>query len=239
MKDVRDANLMDKTYGDYYANEYSFRENWFGPIATKYILPKYYKQLAAFIGNQTNISLLEIGAGDGEVTNAIREAQPTWDITPTEPVASGVEALKKNGYDKAVLVDAVSLPFPDNSFDYVICFDVMHHVTGPAQMAAEMLRVARKGVFMVEANRKALARRLLEKTQIYKNAGEYSYYPKEYKAFFNLPNRADFQIKPFQFIPPKLSNISLTLAIGLSELVERLPWLRWQCSGVAIGVSKK
>lgn len=239
MKEVRDANLMDKTYGEYYSSNYSFRENWFGPIAKQYILPKYYAQLAAFIGDQKNISLLEIGAGDGEVTDYIRQQQPTWDMTPTEPVATGVDALKKKGYPKAQIVDAVSLPFPDNSYDYVICFDVMHHVTGPATMAHEMMRVAKKGVFMVEANRQAVARRILEKTQIYKNAGEFSYYPREYRAFFNVPERKDFTIHPFQFIPPKLSNISLSFAIFLSDFVEKLPLLRWQCSGVAVGVTKK
>ena len=99
-------------------------------------------------------------------------------------------------------------------------------------MATEMMRVAKKGVFMVEANRQAIARRLLEKTQIYKNAGEFSYYPKEYRAFFNLPSRASITIHPFQFIPPKLSKISLKLAIFISELVERLPLLR--CGSVLV-----
>lgn len=235
---VRDANLMDETYGKYYAQNYSFRENWFGPIAKKYIIPKYYKLLAEFIGDRQNVSILEIGAGDGEVTDYIKQQQPTWQITPTESVQSGVDALVKKGHATAQVVDAVSLPFPDKSYDFVTCFDVMHHVTGPATMAHEMMRVAKDGVFMVEANRQAITRRLLEKTQVYKNAGEFSYFPKEYKAFFNQPAMKDFSIHPFQFIPPKLSNLSVPLTVFISETVEKLPVLRWQCSGVAVGVNK-
>lgn len=239
-KKVRDAKRMDSTYSSYYEEEFSFRDNWFGQINSKYILPKYFKQLDDFINNpNAKLKILEIGAGDGEVTDKIRKERPNWSITPTEPLKAAVEKLKQKGYKDANLVDAVHIPYPDKSFDYVIAFDVMHHVEGPAQMAYEMVRVAKKGVFLIEANRASITRRLLEKTETYIKAGEFSYYPVEYKAFFNLPAVKSVTITPFQFIPPKLSNISLGFTIWLSEFVGMLPILRWQCSGVAIRVSKK
>lgn len=237
---VRDPKLMDKTYSSYYSDEYSFRSDWFGPIAQEYIIPKYFKLLDSFIEEKDEkIKILEIGAGDGEVTDYIRKHRPNWHIVPTEPLKAAVTSLQKKGYKDAALVSATEIPFKDNAFDYSICFDVMHHVEGPAQMGYEMTRVAKKGVFLIEANRASITRRLLEKTQTYIQAGEFSYYPVEYKAFFNLPSVRKVTITPFQFIPPKLSNIHLGLAIALSEFVAMLPILRWQCSGAAIKVWKK
>ncbi len=233
------VDRMNKTYNKYYEQGYSFRDDWFGPVTKEYILPKYIKLATAFIkNNNQKVSILELGAGDGEVTDLIREKRPKWNIVPTEVVESAVKSLRKKGYKDAALADATNLPFVDNSFDYVICFDVMHHVDGPAKMASEMARVARRGVFLIEANRKSIARRLLEKTNKYKQAGESSYYPMEYKAFFKLPNIKEVRIEPFQFIPPKLSNINLPLTIAISEFIAKLPILRWQCSGVAIEVVK-
>ncbi len=239
-KRVRDTYRMNNTYSSYYDEEYSFRENWFGRIAHEYIMPKYVKKLEDFVGaDKKNLTFVEIGAGDGEVTDLIRKRHPTWKITPTEIVEAGVVKLKKKGYKDAAVVDAVKLPYKDEQFDYAICFDVMHHVDGPAKMASEMVRVSKKGAFLIEASRESITRRMLEKTQIYKRAGEFSYYAIEYKAFFNLPDVSTVRIHPFQFIPPKISNISLGLTKAISEIMEHVPVLRWQCSGVAIEVTKK
>jgi hypothetical protein len=115
----------------------------------------------------------------------------------------------------------------------------MHHVDGPAQMAHEMMRVAKKGAFLIEANRAAIIRRILEHTETYKKAGEFSYYPEEYKAFFNIPSMEHISIEPFQFIPPKLSHFHLGLTILISEVTAKIPLVKWQCSGVAIKVKKQ
>ncbi|WP_448614615.1 class I SAM-dependent methyltransferase [Modestobacter sp. URMC 112] len=52
--------------------------------------------------------------------------------------------------------DACSLPFADNTFDYVFSNAVIEHVGGPErarQMLAESRRVARKGAFHTTPNR--------------------------------------------------------------------------------------
>ena len=239
MRKTDQIDRMKKTYETYYQRSYSFRKNWFGKITESYIIPKYFSLLEQFIGNTIiPITLLELGAGDGEITEIITNKRPNWYMVPTEYTMAGVNSLRKHGFSNAKVVDAVHLPFKDRSFDYVVSFDVMHHVNGPAKMAYEMIRVAKKGAFLIEANRQSIFRRILEKTDIYRRAGEFSYYPIEYKAFFTLPDVSTITITPFQFIPPKLSNISLNFTIGLSETIAKLPLLKWQCSGLAIEVIK-
>jgi SAM-dependent methyltransferase len=64
-------------------------------------------------------------------------------------------------HDKAVFIDAKagvidgdaqSLPFADNSFDVVCEFAILHHIPAPAKAVSEMLRVARRAVFVSDCN---------------------------------------------------------------------------------------
>lgn len=52
------------------------------------------------------------------------------------------------------LFDGYGLPFPDNQFDLVTCVDVLEHVEDFHRFLAELLRVARKGVFISTPNRR-------------------------------------------------------------------------------------
>lgn len=50
--------------------------------------------------------------------------------------------------------DGSTLPFPDNQFDLVTCVDVLEHVVDYHHFLNELLRVARKGVFISTPNRR-------------------------------------------------------------------------------------
>jgi len=52
------------------------------------------------------------------------------------------------------IFDGYDLPFPDNTFDIVTCVDVIEHVEDYNRLIKEMLRVARKGVFLSTPNRR-------------------------------------------------------------------------------------
>lgn len=235
----KNPSTVKKTYESYYSNSISFRKQWFGEITYKYIIPKYFFCISKFITDKKKITILELGAGDGEITDYIRKKKSNWMIVPTEFTTSGVEKLRKKGYLYSKVVDAQKVPYKKNSFDYVVCFDVMHHVKNPIKMAYEMNRVSKKGIFLIEANKSSLIRRALETTEIYKKAGEKSYYPDEYRSFFNFQKVRHIKISPFQFIPPKVLNFNTSLTILISELISKIPLLKWQCSGLAIEIDKK
>jgi ubiquinone/menaquinone biosynthesis C-methylase UbiE len=52
-----------------------------------------------------------------------------------------------------------SLPFADNSFDYIICSLFTHHFTDEnvVKLLAEMKRVSSRGVFVIDLHRHAIA----------------------------------------------------------------------------------
>lgn len=53
--------------------------------------------------------------------------------------------IKVLGHQEFIQADGASLPFPEKSFDYVICNQVLEHVDHPDTFLAEQMRVARAG----------------------------------------------------------------------------------------------
>lgn len=100
-------------------------------------------------------SILDIGSGTGRAVLRLGRALPGVKVMGVEPV----EALRRvghaNGIPEHLLVegDATKLDFPDGSFDFVCELGVLHHIPNPRLAVAEMLRVARKGIFISDTNR--------------------------------------------------------------------------------------
>jgi ubiquinone/menaquinone biosynthesis C-methylase UbiE len=71
--------------------------------------------------------------------------------------------------------NAESLSFPDNSFDYVVIHEAIHHASSPHRMVTEMYRVARKGVMATEARDSFVMRVMIKLnfTQDYEYFGIY------------------------------------------------------------------
>ena len=46
---------------------------------------------------------------------------------------------------KWIIADAIELPFPDNSFDKILCMEVLEHIPDDKKSIAEIYRVLRKG----------------------------------------------------------------------------------------------
>lgn len=70
---------------------------------------------------------------------------------PTNLDPTLLEECKKLGVIEDYKVENMeSMTFPDRSFDFVCCKDSLHHCLQPYKALYEMLRVARKGIFLVE-----------------------------------------------------------------------------------------
>lgn len=223
-----------------------YREIWEGKISSVYKLPKYLKIINNFLTQiSKNQSVLEIGCGDGEIAEALLKNTklPISNYTATELTEGGVKTakrtLQKFKTAKIYQADATKLPFKNKSFDLVFSFDVMHHVNDPELMAQEIVRVGKRRILLIEANGLSLARRFAEKQKKYIQMSEKSYFPWQYSKYFSLPRVKEFRIRPFLFMFPHCPNILISLNIFISELLEKIPLLNWQCSGVIIEVQLK
>ncbi len=117
--------------------------DWFGGTGTSIAL---LRRIARMSGHE--LSLLEVGAGEGWVPLAAQQAlareHVAVEVTLLDRIASHLPA---NG-TASVAAGALHLPFRDDSFDVVSCCLFAHHFDpGDLQVfAREALRVSRRAV---------------------------------------------------------------------------------------------
>lgn len=99
-------------------------------------------------------SVLDVGSGTGRAVLSIKNSRPSVRVVGIEPSDGLREIGHQKGLSETDLLDgdAQSLPFPDNSFDLVCAFGVMHHVPDADRAAREMTRVASRAVFISDHN---------------------------------------------------------------------------------------
>jgi ubiquinone/menaquinone biosynthesis C-methylase UbiE len=99
-------------------------------------------------------SILDVGSGTGRSLLYIKDKRTDIRIIGIEPVME----LREIGYEMGLLReeliegDGTNIHFADGEFDLVSEFGVLHHVTYPEKMILEMLRVAKKGIFISDIN---------------------------------------------------------------------------------------
>ena len=113
--------------------------------------------------NPPRFSVLDVGAGSGELLRAIarfakrqnREAKLFGLELNARSAGAIAEESKNYSAIEAVRGDAFSLPFGDDAFDYAICSLFTHHFTDENVMKifAEMSRVARRQIFVIDLHR--------------------------------------------------------------------------------------
>lgn len=99
-------------------------------------------------------SLIDVGAGTGRALNYFKRHALGVSVVGVEPVTELRAIGHRNGLAETELVDGdgTQLPYPDGAFDVATAFGVLHHVPQPRAVLAEMLRVARLGVFVSDSN---------------------------------------------------------------------------------------
>lgn len=113
-------------------------------------MPWYFSQLHI----PPKARILELGCGDGSfwVKNSSKISND-WEITLTDFSQGMIKDAKKNlkasgGRFKFKLVDAESIPFPEESFDVVIANHMLYHLSDIKKAFGEIKRVLKKdGVF--------------------------------------------------------------------------------------------
>ncbi|MBN1266698.1 MAG: class I SAM-dependent methyltransferase [Anaerolineales bacterium] len=101
--------------------------------------------------------LLDVGAGTARVARAIFPREDcSLQLTCVEPaikmLAQG-RALTARWPVQWVQAYAVPLPFPENSFDLVLCLEVLEFTPDSAETIRELKRVLRPGGWLIITNR--------------------------------------------------------------------------------------
>ncbi len=156
-------------------------KHWRGPGATAFEFEElqrgYYERTAAqydhwhvgeetqhdvalnFISGFVNLfqysSVLDVGAGTGRAVSSLTTRHPGLHVRGVEPVPALIDEAVRKGVRKELLVGArgEKLPFKDGSFDVVCETGTLHHVSEPRRVVQEMMRVARRAIFLSDNNR--------------------------------------------------------------------------------------
>jgi ubiquinone/menaquinone biosynthesis C-methylase UbiE len=99
--------------------------------------------------NATELSFLEVAAGSGDVPDFVRYRLQNRGVQLQTALLDRAHSHLTNGH-RAVVGDALALPFSDGSFDLVGCGLFAHHLS-PAQLTDfvnEALRVCRVAVLI-------------------------------------------------------------------------------------------
>lgn len=118
-----------------------------GPIYRAF-LGRFQETLAGLVASFRPESVLDAGCGEGFVAAGLKRRLPGLRIAgiDADPRAVAYARAHHGAVGTFETASVYDLPFPQGSFDVVLCSEVLEHLETPARALAELRRVARVGV---------------------------------------------------------------------------------------------
>jgi ubiquinone/menaquinone biosynthesis C-methylase UbiE len=127
-------------------NEAKYRSK--NPVV-RYLVGRFLRRVSEVAATERPRRVLEVGCGEGIVlaTLAARLPGTRFDGLELDEMALEQARVRCPGA-KLVRGDACELPFGDQSFDLVVCLEVLEHLPEPVRALRELRRVARGGCLL-------------------------------------------------------------------------------------------
>ncbi len=113
-------------------------------------LRAFLKQLYAMLAQTEARSVLDAGCGEGFVADFLARQDPDLRITGVDLSEAAVAYAQEHfgAHARFRAGSLYKLPFSDNSFDAVVCSEVLEHLEDPERAIGELKRVARTHVLI-------------------------------------------------------------------------------------------
>jgi demethylmenaquinone methyltransferase / 2-methoxy-6-polyprenyl-1,4-benzoquinol methylase len=98
------------------------------------------KRAAGIVAGWAAKNILDLATGTGDLALALQKAVPTATVTGLDFVPEMIELAKGKGVQRALVGDAMNLPFPDRSFD---CATIAFGLRNLPDFAAGLREMAR------------------------------------------------------------------------------------------------
>lgn len=127
-----------------------YAERFSGEVG-EWFLEKQLSIVESMLGSKDE-SILDVGGGHAQLANPLSAKGFNVTVAGSDPVCS----KRLNSNVKFVAHDLYHLPFPDKSFDTVLCFRLISHSPEWKQLISELCRVSRKRVILDYPNQYSL-----------------------------------------------------------------------------------
>jgi 2-polyprenyl-6-hydroxyphenyl methylase/3-demethylubiquinone-9 3-methyltransferase len=148
-------------YDDVAARWWSDEVPWLRVLRS--MVPGRLRWFDPIVGDWTGRDALDLGCAGGFMAEAL--AQRGAQVTGIDPAADAVEAARVHAAQEGLAIRydvgvGEALPYADESFDIVVCVDVLEHVADLRAVCDQVARVLRPGgLFLYDTiNRNAVSR---------------------------------------------------------------------------------
>jgi len=125
-----------------YKKMYDIEENYWWFAAKRNILIDIIKKLPL----SRHGKILDVGCGTGIIVNYLKEIRPTVGVDFS---LEGIKFCRERNLKGTVLGNVMCLPFHDESFEVVTCFDLIEHFEDDLTAIKEIARICKKGGFII------------------------------------------------------------------------------------------
>jgi ubiquinone/menaquinone biosynthesis C-methylase UbiE len=117
------------------------------------VYANFYKELLIFLKSVKHTTILDAGCGEGFSLNRLKEAGIKAPMEGIDFDATAIKIGKKLFPDFKLKQGSVyKLPYKDNSFDIVLCNEVLEHLEEPEKALAELKRVTKSHLLLSVPN---------------------------------------------------------------------------------------
>lgn len=109
------------------------------------LLRNFFRNLLSLISKKQVNSILDVGCGEGFTLNRLKEQGIGKELEGIEYLQTAIDLGKEMYPDIKITKGSIyRLPYKDNSFDLVLCTEVLEHLENPGNALKELVRVSRK-----------------------------------------------------------------------------------------------
>jgi ubiquinone/menaquinone biosynthesis C-methylase UbiE len=178
-----------------------------------YLIRRFFERLRSVVAGLEPRSVLDAGCGEGEL--------PRRAVLPPGVAYVGLdqnlESLREIGSGARVGGSVLALPFASESFDVVLCLEVLEHLSEPEAALRELSRVARRAMVLSVPHEPYFQMGNLLRGKYLDHLG-------------NHPEH-------IQHWNPRSFERMLARVAAKSEMVEAFPWVIASCSPARPGVT--
>jgi len=208
------AQIVKEAHSNYYA-------------AGSYADDRYAWTVQSFMSECKHKRILEVGCGNGALLEMLR---PANEVVGVDAAIDGIAACEARGIEgHCIDPSSEPLPFPDESFDVILCLETLEHMMSPYFALTEMRRVLKAGGRLICSVPNPIWGHIM----LYPGLFEYKYF-REFleQCDFRITRVDHWQWAPRETIlPPWLRGITLLRSRYLVGIIRKGLELTWKATG--------